>query len=469
MPKGPEWTSLRLLREKGVISDDELEAAVKDIGMVGAGDATTLVMSKFKATIFGFAEANLKYDSTQSCVEFCSNSQIQREGTYRGNHGRTIFSPRDSRFGVRIGAPAEHGVKISGLLEADFLGPTTTTEQGQWSNPVLRIRHAFVKLETPVVDILLGQTWSLYGWQPNFLIASVQLPGLPGQMFERTEQLRLSKLIKGESVSAEIAVAAMRPPQQDSATPEGVAAARLIFDKWAGNHTSYMTTTAVIPASIGVSGDLRKFRIPEFAATQHTGHVKIGGGFAVDVFLPIVPATKTNKDNALALTGEFAMGRGTSDMYTGMGAAGTANATLPAVLPATTGAAYVANFDPGLAVVDASGHIELVKWTTWAAGAEFYPAGTGGKLGMLLNYQHSESPNAKDIGAAAVVSQTTTAAQDAARARVRDHEELYEVGLFVDPTKSTRFAASGALFDDTYGDGKDTKNYSLMMSGWVFF
>src|SRR5689334_4486645 len=48
LPRGPEWTSLRLLHDKGVISDAELASALRDIGVVGAGDASTLVVAKLK-------------------------------------------------------------------------------------------------------------------------------------------------------------------------------------------------------------------------------------------------------------------------------------------------------------------------------------------------------------------------------------------------------------------------------------
>src|SRR3982750_1241847 len=81
VPNGPEWTSLRLLRDKGVISDAELASALRDIGVLGAGDATTLVLGRLRTTLYGYLEGNYKYDSTQSCVEFCGSSQIQRPGT----------------------------------------------------------------------------------------------------------------------------------------------------------------------------------------------------------------------------------------------------------------------------------------------------------------------------------------------------------------------------------------------------
>ena len=469
VPSGAEWTSLRVLHEKGIISDAELASALADIGINGAGDATTLVVSKIKATIYGFAEADFQYQSTQACTDFCSNTQVPRDDTYKGNHGRTLFSPRDSRFGVRLASPEEHGIKASGLLEGDFEGPTTTTEQGTFSNPEFRIRHAYLKFETPYVDVLLGQTWSLFGSQSNFLVTSVQLPGLPGQLFERTTQARVSKTLKSDAVNVELAVAANRAPQEDSAYPEGVAGVKINFNKWTGQHTSYMTSTTINPASIAISGDVRGFRFPEFKAAPRHGITKMGGGVTFDVYLPIIPATKDNKDNALSITGELVIGAGTSDSYTALGAAGTANATLPAPAPGTPAPVYTPNWDPGLAVVDAAGNFELVKWTTYTLAGEYYFPGTDGRLGLLANFQHSESPNSKTIGAAAVVPETTAAQQAAARAKVRDHEELYEFGVFGDPTHATRIGISGSLYDDTYGDGKDAKNYVVLMSGFIFF
>jgi hypothetical protein len=468
MPNGPEWTSLRLLRDKGVISDAELASALRDIGVVGAGEATTLVVGRLKTTLYGYLEGNYKYDSTQSCVEFCGSSQIQRSGTYRGDHGRTIFSARDSRLGLRFAAPEEHGIRVSGVLETDFFGPTTTTEQATYVNPVLRIRTSFLKIETPVLDLLIGQQWTLFGWQPMFISASVQYPGLPGETFERTPQLRLSRTLKSDAVTADIAVAANRPPQQDSATPEGVAGVRVQFNHWTGQHTTYMANTAIQPAQIGISGDVRRFRIPELAATPHSGITRTGGGVALGAYLPIIPATRTSKDNALSLNGELSITSGMSDDYTTLGAAGTANAAIPPATPGGAATPYAANFDPGLAAIDAAGHVALIKWLAYFASLEFYPAGTDGRVGVIANYGHMESSNARSVGTASAAGTTPTAAA-AAAARIRDHEDLFEIGAFADPTRYTRVAVSGSLYDDVYGDGAAAKNYAVILSGWLFF
>lgn len=453
--KGVEWTSLRLLRAKGVISEAEYTSALKDMGeIVGSPDANTLVVAKVKVTLFGFAQADFEYNSTQSCLEFCSNFPIQKEGTYRGDHGRMVFSPRDSRFGVRFAAPEEHGIRTSGLLETDFFGPTTTSEQGTWSNPVLRIRHAYLKLETPVVDILLGQTWNLFGWGGAYLVTGAQLPGLPGQMFQRTSQLRISKTIKtGAGVTLELAAAAVRPPQMDSGLPEGVAGFRLLFDKWVGRHTLYLTASVTQPASISVTGDLRGFQIAEFSSAPKTARFRTGGGVAVNAFLPVIRATKASYDNALSLTGEFVTGRGISDMYTALGAAGTVNAPLPPAMPGGPPQTYVPNFDAGLAAYDATGHLELINWTSYMIGAEFYPGGVGGRVGLFANYGHMQSSNTDEF----------------AGPNARESEDFFGGGAFVDPTKHTRVGLDYGLYYDHYVDGTDAKNHQVLMSAWMFF
>jgi hypothetical protein len=453
--KAIEWTSLRLLKEKGVITDDEYASAMKDLGVVNAGDAATLMVGKFKTTFYGFVQADYTYNSTQSCQEFCSNALVQKEGTYRGDHGRANFSVRDSRFGFRIAAPEERKIRVSGTLEMDFFGPTATTEQGTWANPVLRVRHAFLKMETPYVDVLFGQTWSPLGWSAGFLTTSVQEPGLPGQIFQRTTQLRLSKLIKSDAINVELMGAAVRPPQADSATPEGAAGVRLYFNKLTGQHTAYMTATTINPASIAITADVRRFRIAELSTAPLTAKTRVGGAIAVDAYIPIISATKDKKDNALSVTGEFAYGKGTSDMYTALGAAGTSNGAVPPAMPGGMAGVYTPNFDPGLAAYSPTGKLDLIQWTSYMAGAEFYPAGTGGRLGLFANYGHMQSDNTDEFQAAA--------------GRARESEDFYNAGLFFDPTKATRLGADLGIYDDHYTDGTDARNYSVMSSAFFFF
>jgi len=157
-----------------------------------------------------------------------------------------------------------------------------------------------------------------------------------------------------------------------------------------------------------------------------------------------------------------------SDDYTTLGAAGTANAAIPPATPGGAATPYAANFDPGLAAIDAAGNVELIKWLAYFASLEFYPAGTDGRVGLFANCGHMESSNARSVGTASAAGTTPTAAA-AAAARIRDHEDLFEIGAFADPTRYTRVAISGSLYDDVYGDGTAAKNYAVIVSGWLFF
>src|SRR5262249_25528224 len=159
------------------------------------------------------------------------------------------------------------------------------------------------KLETPVVDVLFGQTWHLFGNQPNYFPTIVQWLGVAGELFGRTTQLRLSHAFKTDPVNVEIAVAGMRPPERDSAVPEAEAGLRITFNKWPSWHTGYMTSTALTPASIAVSGDLRYFKMPEFAAKPVKTNSAVSKAIAVDAYLPIIPAKADKKDNSLSVLG----------------------------------------------------------------------------------------------------------------------------------------------------------------------
>jgi hypothetical protein len=458
-----EWSSLRVLRDKGILSETEYQQVLRDMSGAGRADALTLVVSRLQLTLFGYVQADFKWDSTQSCLDFCASLPIQKPGSFRGEHGRLIFSPRDSRLGLRFAAPEEHGVRASGLLETDFFGATSTTEQGVWSNPVLRIRQAWLKLETPIVDILIGQTGNLFGWASAYLVAGSQEPGLPGQMYQRTSQLKVSRAFKLRWFTADLAVAVQRPPQQDSATPEIAFGVRLSLDRWKGHHTYYLAGSVLQPASIAVTADLRRFAIAEFSTTPQRARIRWGGGVAVNAFIPIIAATPASRDNALALSGELVVGSGTSDMYTGLGSGGTVNAEIPPAMPGDMPGTYVPNFDPGLAAFDVTGRLELIRWTSYIVGAEFYPAGVGGRLGLWANYGHMQSSNSYRYGGPDAM------VNDPVLGRTREKEDFVDAGLFVDPTASTRIGSGLAYFRDRYVDATVATNYSVMTSAWLFF
>ncbi|MEI8087370.1 MAG: hypothetical protein WCG93_14265 [Paludibacter sp.] len=88
-----------------------------------------------------------------------------------------------SRCGVDINGDSIFGAKSTGKIEADFAGASTTFY-------VLRIRHAYVKLNWKKTELLIGQTW-----HPLFGSVMPTTPssnsGAPFQPFNRSPQVRL--------------------------------------------------------------------------------------------------------------------------------------------------------------------------------------------------------------------------------------------------------------------------------------
>jgi hypothetical protein len=457
-----EFASLRLLREKGVISQAEYDRAIADIGQttgLRAADSATLVLGSVSTTVYGFIEVHGMYDTTQSFGDSPNNAQVARPGTFAGENERLQFSVRDTRLGFRFKGPdITPAIHTSATLEMDFFAPLPggVSEAATFDNAPLRVRHAWFKLETPIVDLVVGQAWDLFGWQPFYVVPSIQYSGVPGNLFGRTPQVRVSKKITlGGAVTVESAIAALRSPQRDAAVPEGQIGLRISLDKWTGVQTIYTSTTLLSPASIAVSGAVRKLAVKEWSAapTPTNENVAIGKGIAVSAFLPILTATKDDKSNSLAIHGEFVTGEGIADLYTGL-VGGVDHAPLPNPNGMTPAPTFTPNIDPGIAVYDASGKLHPVQWTTFIVGAQYSLPGLNGKAFIAGNYARTTSSNARQLGAPA---------------KVREREEWFNVALWVDPAKPLRFGAEYASFNDKYADGVHAKNHRVDVSAFWFF
>jgi hypothetical protein len=298
-------------------------------------------------TIYGFAEADMMGDSTRSFNDGLNANVIAHDQTQAGNNTRLQFTIRNSRFGFRVEAPPFGGVRSSGVLEFDLFGnqpninsgggspgqapgPGNTTEAAYFNNAGLRVRHAYVKLEDDVADVLAGQSYHLLGWQNYFFGASCGFLGLPNELFNRTVQLRLSHTFAFDRVKLDVAAAALRPAQRDSAMPDGEGGLRLAINHWKAMTTPGSGGTGAQAAAIGVSGLVRSFRVNQYAPQPAPPIPLTGWAVAADLLLPIIPVKdSTDRRNALTVTGEFATGTGDADQYTGM----TAGATMPNVYP----------------------------------------------------------------------------------------------------------------------------------------
>jgi hypothetical protein len=493
-------TSLERLHDEGILSQGEYELALRDIGASTgdgrAAEANSLVVGKWATTLYGFLEGDTIYDSTQSFTDAAGNAQVLRpsgstaplapsisglpSGTvqpvqptqgYLGNHGQMLFSVRNSRLGLRLHAPGSETVHTSALLEMDFLGnqPTGVSQASYFTSPTMRIRHAMFRVETPIVDVMVGQYWHLFGWQDGYLPNTTEIQGVPGELYARAPQVRISKTVKTSAMTLEVAIAAVRPPAL-SEVPEGEAGIRLALNQWTGMHTAGATGTSLLPASIAVTGDVRHFEVPEAASIMPTSLVGATSyAVAADVFLPILPARPEKHDNALSLMGQFVSGSGISDLYSGM----NSGVMFPFVPNLTQSPPWPTNVDQGLVTYDITpGGFALhpVQWTSVLGGLEYYLPGLSGKAWISGNVSHIQSNNTSQFARDnAAPPNPDVYFYPSSQAQVRKSEDWWDANVFFDPVASVRVGLEFAAFYDHYVDAFTATNYRAQASGFFIF
>ncbi|WP_437730437.1 hypothetical protein [Sorangium sp. So ce1335] len=416
-----------------------------------AAPATVPVIAKWKATVYGMAEFNIMHDSTQSFGESVGATVIQREDTYAGSHGRTHFTARNSRFGIRVSAPEFAGMKTTANLELDFFGnqPPTASEASLVSSGTFRLRQANIKIESDYVDVMIGQFYHLFGWQPFFFPATASFFPVMNQVFGRMPQLRVGHTFKTDPVNLEIAAAAVKPPQRDAEVPDVQAALRFGFNDWKGIHTLGAGGMLIDPLTLGVSGIFRHFRLPEFSAAPVASRSADGYGISVDAVVPIIPVTALEEPgNALTLTGSFFAGTGIADIV-GV-ASNVPNPPLP------DNAVYTPGIDNGLVVYDANGNLKTIGWKGFMVGLQYYLPPSG-RISISGNYTQGWNDR-------------VTAENGYAALRTAYRESRYIDGnVFIDITPALRTGLSFQYSEQTFADDVTATNERLELALYSFF
>ena len=345
----------------------------------------------FKLRFFGFLEADYMTDTTRSYDDSMGTSLVARTDTYDNHHGRTQFSLRSTRLGFGFESPRAGELLPSAVIECDFAGsqssPPGSSEAVYFASPLFRIRHAYMQLKSPYVDILMGHTFDVFGWQSWF-----DPSGLRNQLYSRNPQLRMSRQLNADgAVTVELAVAAVRPAQRDSGVPDGSGGVRVSFNGWQGIRTPGNERIIAMPLTLAVSGIVRQFKANAYTPppTQSSNQV-MGWGISLDAFLPIIPASNfVDRGNRLALMGSFVKGAAIGDL---IGVTGGAQfPTLPNSAMAEA-PLYDANVDNGLLTFDPSGVLHTIDWTAFRIGLQYYLPTTGRWI-LSANYTQAHSPN----------------------------------------------------------------------------
>jgi hypothetical protein len=349
---------------------------------------------------YGYARFDGIHDTTQSFEDGIQPNLIARPGTYKGQHRRTMLMARDSRVGIYVGAPEFHGIKTTGQLEFDFFGipPTDVRRHDKDVFSPIRMRHAYLKIETSAVDVIAGQYYTPFGWNGHFYPATGAFLGVPAQIYHRDPQLRVEKAIHFGDGALTLALAAVRPGQKDSGVPDGHGGVLFEHKAWSGAATSGFGRPSIVPISLGVSGLYRRFELPAFRIDSGAEAVTAQGwGVTAQALLPVIPAkTIEQRGNSLTVTGEFSTGTGIADLYTGMDG-GSRLPLLPnptMVIPAKP---YPQNIDPGLVTFDRNWELKTINWRAFVVGLQYYLPVADGKISLSGIYSRVWSDNIKKL------------------------------------------------------------------------
>jgi len=128
------------------------------LGLYSQNDATPI--KDFTSEFYGFARVDYSWDTRQSAQvrEYHLNLwpldvKPDANGEDINDAGANNFLSLVTRLGVKFSGPDVWGAKATGLIEGDFFGNTEQTIA------LLRLRHAYGKLEWDKTAITMGLTW----------------------------------------------------------------------------------------------------------------------------------------------------------------------------------------------------------------------------------------------------------------------------------------------------------------------
>lgn len=438
-------------------------APAAPITPVADGNAPLLVTTSFlkgaSLRLYGFVEADSIYDTTQSLTEEPDNNLIQRRtvapgsggastaNNIAGQRGREEMSVRNSRLGGEITIPTtDSGWKTKGIFEIDFLGnqgvttapgttPGTQTENNFFNNPALRVRHAYVDLTKGELNYKIGQTWSLFGWQPYYFPGETGVLPTPGMLYRRFAQGRVTDTHRiADGWNLETAADAAKPAEMNSGSPEWQGGVRVVSTKITGASINGAYTSMV-----GLSAALSGVLVP--TRTTNIGN-PTGQGAAFDFFIPIIPSSDgKSRDNTLVLGGEAGAGTGIGGLeYAGLslGVPG-----LGATAPGADG-----GIDPGIGGVNSAGDFQLLQVRAFRAHLQYSLK----QWATSFGYSQVEARNLSAFSSLL----TNNAAQNLALVNGLAPKIQYGyVSVMYDPLDWLRFSAEVSQTRDTYNDANN--------------
>jgi hypothetical protein len=436
----------------------------RSTGNADSPEGVTWKASGWDVSLYGYAGLNVMQDSTQSFGTSSTNTILQRRGTVRGNSLQAQATARDSRLGFRLAAPPVGRVYASVNIETDFNAPPPVeyTEANAVTNAGLRMRHYYMKVETPIVDILAGQYHDLFGWGgKGFYPSTLAFLGITGEVYHRKPQIRLSKTLSGNVMEFEVAAAALAPVQKNGGYPDVEAGLRLAFNNWTGVRQQAYGQPSIGRMSLGVSAIGRHFEVANFVENSTFTVPGTGYGIAGNAFIPVIPATDNkNRGNSLSFTGEYSRGTGIADMYSDL-TGGLLFPSLPNPQdrqdPTNPPPIYVPNIDSGIVTFDGDFRLRTCNWEGFVVGGQYYLPVMNGRVWASGTYSEIRSSNIKEI------------TPEPGWGGIFTHSYYYDASLFVAITDQIQAGAGFQRVRQDFGDDVVAWNYRTEFAMHMFF
>jgi hypothetical protein len=459
--RGTAWAQTPVPTDSAAESDTtptatpDVDAEIKTLS-----DQVADLKKGFSVQIHGFVEADMIGDDTQSFKESVGNSPVVSPGTTAGDNGELQFSPRNSRIDFLAQAPELDGWKSKGYLEADFLwydpapsynaaatnAAPTNSELNLYTQPSIRVRLAYLDAQNDGWELLVGQYWSLFGWQANYFMSTIGVTPYSGVLFERTPQFRVMKTFDGDA-KLEIGVSAERPEEDASMVPNFDGGIRFSLQSWKGRFSLAQGNVNTVPFSIGLSGTFRNYSYGAAGTNVDLSQNAEGGAVAVDTLIPVL--SYDGKDGAsLVLTGEWSAGNGDGDElpnWTGG-------------LPSLNGATNGLNMDPGIAGFTSGGKFTLVDIESWNTQFQFnFPKSWNTYITAGYGELYSDNIGGLTAGGAAA-------------SKLYNDDSSVFANVVHDFSSNIRFGLEYARFDTHYStQNGDVLDHRTELTGWYRF
>jgi hypothetical protein len=355
------------------------------------------------------------------------------------------------------------------------------SELSSLTSPVARIYQMYFLVESPAVDVKIGQDWSRFGFMSQYSRGSVSVAATPANMFNRWIQASLSKQLRlTDTLSLTPVFSVERPPQADGTLPSFVAGVQVAHHGLQAAYTGASSSDVSLkPLSLQVSGVGRRLEANSGGPTNAAGGQPnlssqtyvTGWGVSSSVFIPVLPSRDGEMGNTAHVVMEGVTGAGIADFFNGLSwgvcdpVCGN-SATNSGFGGATFGQT---NIDSGLAAVSSqTGKFEAIRTTSMMVHSTYYlpdngKTWVGGGYGTIYSSNANQMMCAGTGGTSALQAASCGGAVRTSQSiYVRD--STYYAHVFHDFTQEIRMGLETIWARTTYADGSNAENRRIQLS-----